>query len=176
MYDYDDEKDLRPSKSQIKREMVELQKLGEELASLGAERIKKADIPDELREAVLFGLTLKKHEAVRRHFQYIGKILRTMDIEPIRRFLEEVREGHRVVTDEFHQVEQWRNRLVDGDDDLIGELFDRFPDIDGQRFRQLVRNARSQKEKSKPPKAARELFRMLRELYQSSTDESDADS
>ncbi len=173
MSQQDEQYEDRPSRTQMKKHMADLQKLGDELVALSPEQIRKANLPSQLEQEILFARTLKKHEAKRRHSQYLGKIMRDVDTAPIRSYLDDIRNGRAATTKAFHQVELWRDTLVGGDDDLVDELFNRFPAMDGQRFRQLVRNARKEKATGAKPKAFRELFRMLRDQYEAREAESD---
>jgi ribosome-associated protein len=161
MHDQDDYRP--PSRSQLKRDATERQKLGQRLAELGEETLRKADMPDDLRDELLFYKSLTKNEARRRQMQLIGKMMRDIDLGDIREFIGGLDEAHRIGTRAFHAVEHLRDRLVDGDDSAVDEVYERYPEIDGQHFRQLVRNARNEKAKGKAPKASRALFRMLRE-------------
>ncbi|MCX8017041.1 MAG: DUF615 domain-containing protein [Rhodocyclaceae bacterium] len=122
----------KPSKSARKRAMSALQVLGEELVMLSAEQLGKLALPEELYEAVRAAQRFSQHEAHRRQLQYIGKLMRSVDAEPIRAALDEIVAAH--------------------------------PAADGQRLRQLRRNALKERELGKPPRAFRELFRVLREL------------
>ncbi|WP_147822027.1 ribosome biogenesis factor YjgA [Salidesulfovibrio onnuriiensis] len=176
MVPYKDENDEEreysaPSRSQLKREMTALQKLAEELVDLGPELAKKAPLNDNLLAAVTESFKIKKHEARRRHFQYIGKLMRDIDPQSLQDYIETIRSGRQAQTGAFHELEQWRDRLMEGDDELVEELVERFPDMDIQRFRQMVRNARKERESGKKPKAFRELFRMLRAAQEQVADE-----
>jgi ribosome-associated protein len=154
----------KKSKSQVKREMTALQKLGEQLASLSEDQIRKIEIPEELREAILFAKTARKHEALRRQMQYIGTLMRDIDPEPVERAVDVMLHGHGVQHRTFKQVEEWRDELLGGNNDILEELQARFPDADHQRLRQLTLNARKESASDKPPKSSRALFRYLREL------------
>jgi ribosome-associated protein len=151
------------SRSQIKREMLALQKLGERLTELPPDQLRTIEMPAELREAVLELRAMRKHEARRRQVQHIGVLMRRADPEPIRRALEATERGHHGAVQSLKQVEAWRDKLIAGDDDLLENLLERFPQADHQQFGQLVRNARKELELSKPPKHARVLFRFLRD-------------
>lgn len=157
------DREYGPSKSQLKRDSVELQKLGEEFAALGDKVIREAELPPELETALLLIKTLTKHEARRRHMQYVGKLMRAFDTSRIRQIVETARQGHAIRTDAFHKAEKLRDRLVDGDDDLVQQLFEAHPD-EGQRLRQLVLAARREKDTGKPPASARALFKLLHAL------------
>jgi ribosome-associated protein len=151
------------SRSQLKREMHALQQLGADLAALGDNAVRSADLPPEVEEALLLIPRLTKHEARRRHMQYVGKLMRTFDTCRVREIVEAAKQGHAIKTDEFHRIERLRDRLVDGDDDLLQELFDANPG-EGQRLRQLTLGARREKAGGKPPKNSRALFKFLRSL------------
>jgi len=154
------------SKSQMKREMIELQEMGERLAAMPAEKIKAMDIPQAIREAALFAQTLTKHEAKRRHMQFLGKLMRAEaeNIDALRQAIDSVDQRKRAADDRFHKLELWRDRLIDGDDDLVEDIVAEFPQADRQRLRTLARNAAGERAANKPPKSARALFKYLREV------------
>jgi ribosome-associated protein len=152
------------SKSQVKREMLELQSLGEQLLGLSPDQIGKIEMPEDLREAVLFAGKLKKGEPLRRQLQYIGSLMRDVDPEPIRLAFEEVKRGRRVDAQWFQTLEEWRDQLVEGREGLLEDIITRFPETDRRRLRQLVLNARKEKALDKPPLSSRALFRYLREI------------
>jgi ribosome-associated protein len=150
------------SKSQRKREVEALQDMGAELVKLSTDRIKKLDLPDELRTAVLECQRIKSNGALRRQMQYIGKVMRNIDVEPIAEQLAEIRGESNVAKARFHELERWRERLLDSDD-VLTDWMTRHPDSDAQQLRQLIRNARKEAELGKPPKSSRELFKVLRD-------------
>ncbi|MDR3569916.1 MAG: ribosome biogenesis factor YjgA [Syntrophobacteraceae bacterium] len=152
------------SKSQVKREMLSLQALGERLAELASDQIKKIELPLELRDALLFCKTIRKGEARRRQLQYIGALMREADPEPIEKALHAIGRGGLQKEQQFKEVERWRDKLIDGDNDPMDEILSRFPGTDRQTLRQLVLNARKEREGQKPPKASRVLFRFLKGL------------
>jgi ribosome-associated protein len=160
----DAEEDLYPSKSQLKRESHALQALGEELVGLPAAKLAKIPMPDELAEAVALARKILARGGLKRQLQYIGKLMRHIDAEPIEQALNELKNAAGKEAAKFHRLEQWRDRLVGEGDAAMGELLEEFPHADRQHLRQLVRNAQTEAAKSKPPKAAREIFRYLREL------------
>lgn len=156
----------KPSRSQLKREMTELQQLGEALAELGQDAVRKAGLPNDLRDALLALYRISKHEARRRHLQYIGKLMRNADVDHVRELVGQAHQIRQAGTVAFHAVERERDQLLDGDDTLLSQLYERYPDMDGQRLRQLVLGARREKAKGKSPKQSRDLFRMLRDLHE----------
>jgi ribosome-associated protein len=159
----DTEIDQRPSKSAVKRAMTELQDLGKELVALSVDQIKKIDMPDDLREAVRAAQRIAQHEAHRRQLQYIGKLMRGIDPEPIRAALDEINGVSAAATARMHALERLRTRFL-ADEKVIGEIAAAHPGADLQYLRQLRRNALKEQELGKPPRAFRELFRVLREL------------
>jgi len=158
-----DETDDRPSRSQLKRDMHELQQLGTDFAALGKRVVQEANLQPEVEEALLRIKKITKHEARRRHMQYVGKLMRTFDTTQVREIVQAAKLGHTVKTAEFHQLEKKRDALLNGDDDLLQQLFDTNPD-EGQRLRQLVLSARREKAKGKTNKDSRALFKLLRSL------------
>ena len=153
----------KPSKTQRKREMHELQSLGVRLVELNSEQLDAVALPEDLRDAVERAQRITKHEARRRQLQYIGRLMRSVDPGPIR---EKLKVWDGVSTEEtarVHRIERWREKLLD-DDGTIGALVRAHPGIDTQRLRSLVRNARDERKAGRPPRAYRELFRALRDI------------
>lgn len=157
------------SRSQIKREMQELQKLGEQLVELSNEQITAMTIPQEICEAVVFAKTLTKHGAKHRQLQHIGSLMRHVDPEPIRQALRDVLEGKKLEALAFKQVEKWRDEIIEGNDERTENILNRFQSVvDRQRLLRLVRNARKESKAAKGRKSSKTLFRYLRELIESS--------
>jgi ribosome-associated protein len=149
-----------PSKSQRKRESSALQDVGKMLVKLPTERIRKLDLPDALRTAVLEAQRITSHGALRRQMQYIGRLMRDVDAEPIIAQLAAIRGASESTRAEFHALERWRERLL-ADDAALTDWLAIHPLSDAQQLRQLIRNARREAAESKPPRASRALFRML---------------
>jgi ribosome-associated protein len=154
----------RKSKSQVKRDMKALQKIGERLVGLPPSQREKIALPEELREALEFAATLKKHEARRRQVKYIGVLMRHMDTEAITADLEDIEGEQRRETLAFHRIEKWRDELINNPAANLDDVVKRFPESDRQRLMQLIRNARKERDLKRPPKSSRDLFRYLREL------------
>lgn len=152
------------SKSQLKREAHELQALGEELVKLPAAKLAKVPLPDDLNNAVEQARRMKARGAYKRQLQYIGKLMRNIDAEPIRQALNALKDNSARETARLHRLEHWRDRLIEEGDTALAELLAEQPQTDRQHLRQLIRNADKERKQNKPPKAARELFRCLREL------------
>jgi ribosome-associated protein len=152
----------RPSKTQRKREMHDLQELGERLVQLNDDQLDAIGLPDSLRHAVDEFRRFTKHEARRRQMQYIGRLMRDIDPSRIREKLKVWDGVSREHTAQLHAVENWRERLIENDA-ALGELATAHPGIDTQHLRSLVRSVRDERAAGRPPKSFRELFRVLRD-------------
>lgn len=159
----DAEEDRRPSKSAAKRAMNELQALGAELVALSRDQLKKFDLPDDLLTAVRDCQRFTSHGAIARQMQYIGKLMRSVDAEPIRAALDEINGLSVAANARMHALERLRSRFLE-DEKVIDEIAAAHPDADLQHLRQLRRNALKEQQLGKPPRAFRELYRVLREL------------
>jgi ribosome-associated protein len=165
----------RPSKSQLKREMTALQKLGEELVAEPRDRVKRVPMPEDVREAILECQQIKDHEGRRRQMQYVGKKMRTLDeneLAAIQRTLDSWRGLSKADTASMHALERRRDKLLK-DDTALPALLEQHPELDIQHLRTLIRNARKEQAENKPPKAYREIFQILKELQSASADDGD---
>jgi len=164
----DETDQLPPSKTRLKHEAHQLVKLGEAILKLKKDEIKKLNLPDELDEAIHTALKIKSHSGLKRQRLYIGKLLRNIDHEAIAIQLNKLKHRHDTNTAAFKRLESWRDRLVEGDNQVMSELFGHFPELDRQHIHQLVRHAHQEQKKNKPPASARKLFRYLQSLQDSS--------
>jgi len=155
----------RPSKTQRKKQMNELQALGERLVTLNPDQLRSVGLPEDLHEAVLDAQRIPGRESRRRQMQYIGRLMRELDPEPIREKIAAWDGASREHAARLHGIERWRERLLD-DEAAIEELLRERPGADSQRLRSLIRNARAEREASWQPKSYRELFRLLRDILQ----------
>jgi ribosome-associated protein len=159
----DEESNYRPSKSSLKREADALQTLGVELASLTEQELDALELPEKLLVALRDLKRLPTHGAQLRQRQYIGKLMRNVDAEPLRAKLEAHKLRHDVEIRRFQKIERWRDRLI-GEPGAMGEFLEEFPDIDAATLRRLVQMAGAERAERRPPKSARELFAFLRQL------------
>ena len=154
------------SKSELKRQMTERQKLAEVLAALSSDALKTIPMDEAIKAAIAETNKIKSFEAIRRHKQYLGKLMRFLDeaeLEAIQKRLDAIQGVSKAETAKLHFLESYRDRLI-ADDDAFTKLIEQFPEMDIQNMRTLIRNARREKEQNKPPKAYREIFRCLKEL------------
>ena len=151
------------SKTQRKKEMHELQALGAALVALPESQLAAFALPDELREAVLEARRIRSHEGRRRQLQYIGRLMRDIDPAPIRSQLDALT-GHSAQEAARHRrLESLRERLI-ADDEALTAYVAEHARADAQALRTLIRNARREQQAGRPPRAYRELFRVLKAL------------
>jgi ribosome-associated protein len=157
----------RPSKTERKRRSDDLQALGEALIGLSDSELAALPLPEQLRDAVLLAQKITAHGGLYRQKQYIGKLMRRIDAEPIREALEALRDRERVEARRFHRVEQWRDRLLREGPEALAQLKAEFPQIDSAAVSSLIERARKEQQHSaqKVTPAGRELFRLLRESF-----------
>jgi len=156
----------RPSKSQLKREMTALQKLGEALVEAPRDRVKKVPMPDDVMEAILTCQQISNHEGRRRQLQYVGKKMRTLtedEVAIIQKTVDGWRGTSKAEAAALHAIERQRERLLT-DDKALTDLYSQYPSLDLQHVRTLIRNARKEQADNKPPKAYREIFQLLKTL------------
>ncbi len=155
------------SKSQLKREMLELQLVGERLINMGRAQLVDFPLTPALLDALDESRRIKGRGAMRRHIRRVGKLLRHADSEAIRELLARLDNRDLAEKQRFHQLERWRDRLLQEGEAVLGELLEVYPSADRQRLRQLIRAAQKNESESAPPAAARKLFRYLRDLAES---------
>ena len=143
--------------------MLELQSLGAALVELPEGQVAAMALEPGLEQAVLEAKRIKSHEGRRRQLQYIGRLMREVDAGPIRARLAEI-EGHSAQATAHHRrLESLRERLL-ADDTALTEFASSHPEADVQALRTLIRNARKEQKEGKPPRAFRELFRLIKAI------------
>ncbi|MDH5823387.1 ribosome biogenesis factor YjgA [Luteimonas sp. RD2P54] len=158
---------LGPSRSQQRRDALEVLALGERLAALSPAQLQQLPLPEALLAQVLEARRVTSHIARKRQLAFLAKQMRREDdetLQAIRDALEAGGEAARQETALLHRAETWRERLLADGDAALAELLDAHPGADRQRLRQLVRSAIDERRRDRPPRAYRELFRLLREL------------
>lgn len=159
---FEDEYD-GPSRSQRKRDAAELYDLGLELIAMNAEELDALDLPEKLRDAIDLAQTITARGGLARQRNFVAKLLRKVDVEPIRATMERRALEQKLAAREFHRVEQWRDRLVNEGDPAVEALLQAEPALDAKRLRALVAEARAEQAAGRAPTASRTLFRWLRE-------------
>lgn len=164
----------RPSKTQLKREAHELQQLGRDLADLPETRLMALDMPEALRDSVLELRRTRSHEGRRRQLQYVGKLMRKADAEPLREAVAQLKLGSARDSLKLHDAERWRDELLAGDDGLT-RWVQAFPATDVQQLRALVRQARLQRLPEPVPGQSQRQGRAFRDLFRLISEQLDAD-
>lgn len=160
-----DEDIIYVSKSEMKRDMLALQALGEAIVNLTEGQLATIPIDDPaLAEAIHTARRIKHKEGLRRQMQYIGKLMRKTDTSRIAEAHQTLLDGRKQEAQKFHQLEQWRDQLLEQGPSAVEDVVERFPEADRQHLRQLLLQAAKEKSNNKPPASARKLFRYLREL------------
>jgi ribosome-associated protein len=156
--------DELPSKSELKRRSRDLQDLGDRLVELPEAEFEALPLPDDVRDAVVAGRRITSHGARLRQRLYIGKLLRRIDVEPVRAALERRAEVDRQRVRREHDLEAWRTRLLADESQAWEELATLVGETGVAPLRALARQARAEHNAARPPAASRQLFRRLRTL------------
>lgn len=166
------------SKTELKRESAELQKLGESLLTLRADLMEGLQLPDKLLDALDEVRRITNFEGRRRQMQFIGKLMRGLDEETLtaaREALDTQRQGSAKESMALHEAENWRDQLIE-DDQALQRWLDAHPDTDSQQLRALIRQARKDRQPSadevsrglvpRHGRAYREIFQLVKEQLQ----------
>ncbi len=151
------------SKTRRKTEMHDLQSLGETLVQLSAPRLSELGLPERLFDAIEQARAITKHEARRRQMQYIGRLMREVDPDPIRAHLAQWGAAPAAEKARLAAVERWRERLL-ADPAALDQLCAAAPHADRARLSALVARVQGERARAAPPHAYRELFRALNTL------------
>lgn len=153
--------DAGPSKTRRKHDMHALQDLGEALIALDPQRLDALDLPERLVDAIAQARSIRAHEGRRRQIQFIGKLMRTVDPEPVRAAIALWTSGSDSERELFARLERWRERVLAADTELDA-LLQEHPAADRAALAVLIRDARTERERGGPPHRYRELFRALK--------------
>jgi len=165
---------LGPSRSQQRREALDVLALAARLVALEPGRLAKLPVPEQLLPHIAETKRITSHIAHKRQLAFLAKQMRREDddaLDAIRDALDAGGEAAKQETALLHRVERWRERLLDEGDGALAELLGEFPQADRQKLRQLARNAVEERNRNKPPRAFRELFREIRDLLSAGADE-----
>ena len=138
-----DESYDRPSKTQIKREMLDLLDLGKQLVDLPIEKLKQLSLDENLFDAIRLAQRTTSREGLRRQIHFVGKLMRHANAEAIRIQMDIWENGSREQTNAMHRLETLRDLLLK-DDDALTKLFNEYPDLDIQHMRALIRAGRKE--------------------------------
>lgn len=161
-----DDADAGPSKSELKRQDQELRAIGVQLVELSPAELDAMALPEKLHDAVVACRRITAHGARLRQEMYIAKVMRGVEVEPIRTALARRSEVDRQRVRREHAIEQWRERLLADEAEAWTELAGLIDPAGLQQLRALARQARADQAAARPPAAARQLFRRLREALE----------
>lgn len=152
------------SKSQRKRDAQELVSLAKKMIAMPENRFRKLPLDEELRSGIEFARSIKSHGARKRQLMTVGKMLRQRDNEELLDAVNNIDQRNRQANARFHLIESWRDRLIEGSDQVLSELLEQAPGANIQTLRQLIRNAKKEAQLGKPPSSSRKLFKLLRDM------------
>jgi ribosome-associated protein len=168
VYQYDDinPDDYIKSKSQAKREMTALQKLGERLVDMNDKQLATVPLEESLLKAIHEARKMPQREARRRHLQFIGKLMRHTDNEAIQAAVDKLQDKSDQYIHLQHKIERYRDLLIANDKQIFQSLITQCPGIDVQHLRHLIRGAQKEQEENKTPASARKLFAFIRTQFE----------
>lgn len=150
------------SKTELKKDSKKIQAFGKKISELSLDEINSFNFTDSIFNAIKEYKLIKSNAAKKRQVQYLGKLLREIDLTSAYLQMEQLKNGSQLEIRNNHMVEAWRDKLIQ-DKEALTELINHFPDIDIQKIRQLVQNAIKEKNEKKSPKYYRLIFKYLKE-------------
>jgi ribosome-associated protein len=152
----------QPSRTRRKLEAEALQQLGKQLITVSESDLQRLQLPEQLIEALREARRIHSHNAQKRHLQYIGKLMRDIDPEPVRQYFEAHRLAKNVEVQKHHQLEEMRDTLIIGGEKAVDSFIQDYPGANRKQLCHLVRQANRERASGHPPKSAREIFRYLK--------------
>ncbi|MCL6268902.1 DUF615 domain-containing protein [Sansalvadorimonas sp. 2012CJ34-2] len=162
-----DEEIILVSKSELKRDAHELKDLGARLTELKPDQLAKIPLEGRIIDAITETARIKSHNARKRQFGFIGKLMLDQDIDAIRHELAMMDTSSEEYSRHFHILERWRERLINDGNTALTAFLDEHPHADAQQLRQLIRNINKEKSEEKKATLSKKLFRCLREVSES---------
>jgi ribosome-associated protein len=150
------------SKSERKRQAHRIQALGQELTGLKPAQLRELDLPERLLASILDYQRFPSHEARRRQLQFIGRLMRDVELDPIREALDRLQGTSAQAQYAFHQLEIWRERLL-AEPDALTAFLSEHPEVDAQQLRHRITQVHKARDEHQQRTASRALFRYLRE-------------
>lgn len=173
-YTDDPDHDYGPTRTQQRRDALAVLALATQLIELPPSKLARANLPEDVLREVEHTRRITAHIARKRQLGFLAKVMRRHEddaFDGVRTLLGENREQLRKETAAMHRLEALRERLLDHDD-ALQEFIDEHPAIDRQHVRSLIRQARLERDGSKPPRAYREIFQLLKQVT-ATTDETE---
>lgn len=171
MYDeeFDDDEEveyyaLRPNKTLIKRELAEIADLVKQLVALSPANLEQFNFDEAILQGLKIAASIQKG-AQKRQIKYLVGVFKKLDLVPVREKLAQMQSKSAHAVRQHHLQERWRDRLIAGDDADVSELLEKYPEIDRQQLRQLIRSAKKESSQAIPPKYSRMLYQFLKEAF-----------
>ncbi len=156
------------SKSQLKRESHALQDLGKKLVALPADQLSRIPLDNPLLEAISLAKRIQnKRSALKRHYQFLGKLLRARDTDPIYAALTEIEQESQHSIQRHHRAERWRDRIVEQGSEAIEALLAEIGRVDRQKLRQLWRNYKKAPTDAKRSQHSRLIYKEIKQALDS---------
>ena len=167
----EDEEDLLPSKSELKRQAKSVLDLVKQLFTLNATSLATLQLDENIADAVAKAKIIHSHSAAKRHRMYTAKLLRQSDISKLTEQLVALKENTVAQTAQFHLAEQWRDRLLEGSRDDLTQFISEYPATNNQQLRQLIKKSNDEIKLAKPPQTKRKLFKFLKTIIDESSED-----
>ena len=149
------------SKTELKKDSKKIQALGRSIAELSTDEIKRFNFPANIQQAIKEFKAIKSNSAKNRQTQYLGKLLRAIDLTEAYIVMEQLRTNSQKGIQLDHYVEKWRDKLI-SDKEAITEFISLYPSSENQTIRQLIQNSIKEKASNKTPKSYRQLFQVIK--------------
>jgi ribosome-associated protein len=169
-----DPSELPPSRSQQRRDALDVLELAEKLVAMTATQLREVPLSERVLDAVKQAQQITSHIAHKRQVHFLAKQMRKEgDLDPIRLAVDKPLEVRRKETATLHLLERWRERLVSEGDPALNALIEEFPSADRSHLRQLIRQAQIERRDQRAPSAQRSIFQVLKGLLRGDQDEPD---
>ena len=150
------------SKSQRKRDLLALQSLASKLLQFNQGQLRRLPLAEPVRQALDDATKIRSKPALRRQVRLLAQLLDQSDHQAVCAAVNEINRPQQQQVAHFHEIEQWRDRLIQDGDEAITAFMDKRAVVDGQHLRQLVRNAQKELAQGKPPLTSKKLFQWLK--------------
>tara|TARA_B100000795_G_scaffold198244_1_gene152111 strand:+ start:35 stop:532 length:498 start_codon:yes stop_codon:yes gene_type:complete len=157
------DKDSVTSKTELKKDSKKIQQFGRKISELTINNIETFKFPLNIYEATIDLKNLKSNSAKKRQVQYLGKLLREIDLTDAFIIMKQLKVSSQKEIQRNNIIEGWRNKLLNNNNSIT-EFVDEYPEIDRQSLRQTISNAQKEKIKNKPPKYSRQLFKLIKDI------------
>ena len=153
----------RPSRSQMKRDKLQVQNLVERALDLARNRRQRIEASDLFHAELELAAEMKSSGARKRLVRRLATLAQGEEgtLDAIVRELE-LEDQSSAESRRLHQEsELWRGKLVKGDGDELTRFCDLYPGADVQRLRQLARDCAGARSDIKRTTSYRELYREI---------------